>query len=186
MTMHQPIRFLVLVLVLNVRFVVSTDGTNAAVQDGEAGLANDLPWYRKRDLPNVTQVFNETGELDFAVACFEKSTRSTVVPKLIKYMDCYSGIARAMLLGEDVMERKRWSNNNTPFAWNAGSCLFILDPGDEKGPDDISMAEIAHVAAQVTLFCVTTREEDERYGGQAEIGSSGHYSLNVLGRKWPE
>ncbi|KAL8869488.1 MAG: hypothetical protein Q9174_004239 [Haloplaca sp. 1 TL-2023] len=184
--MHQPIYLLALVLLLNVRFAKSADGTKAAVQGEQPSRADDLAWYREQDLTNVTQIFNETGPLDFSLACFEKSTRSTVELRLVRFMDCYSGIARAMLLGDDVMERKRWGEGNTPFSWNAGSCMFVLDPGDGKASDIISKAEIAHVAAQLTLFCVTRRQEDERLGGQAEIGSSGHFSLNVLGRKWPQ
>ncbi|KAL8694806.1 MAG: hypothetical protein Q9224_003499 [Gallowayella concinna] len=99
---------------------------------------------------------------------------------LIKALDCYRTMARGLLLGDDVMDRRRWARINTPFTWNAGTCMIIVDSRDETALDYFSDAEIAHVAASIALPCVANN--DEPLGGRASIGIRGDFTVTVYGR----
>lgn len=101
-------------------------------------------------------------------------------------MDCYSAMARGLLLGNDVMERTTFTAYGKPFSWNGGSCMIIIDQKSAFAPG-IQKAEIAHIASLVTRLCVRHNPNSgEPFGGQMVMGESDAYTLTVYGREWPQ
>ncbi|KAL8928135.1 MAG: hypothetical protein Q9172_001045 [Xanthocarpia lactea] len=117
------------------------------------------------------------------IGCFRQRIKPLTPLHPVGLMDCYTNMARAVLLGDLVMDRRRWSKNNTPYTYSAGSCLIILDFDDETAVDYFSEAEIAHLAAIITFPCVA--HNDEPLGGRTRIGAKGEFTVTVFGRKPP-
>lgn len=92
-------------------------------------------------------------------------------------------MARAVLLGDGVMDRGRWIPRSVPFTYTAGSCVIILDSDDNDTVDYFSEAEIAHAAAMITFPCVANN--DLPLGGRTHIGGRGVYTVTVFGRTQP-
>lgn len=181
--MLQRLCYLALLLI-NIAFTISASPPDAALQVEQVSLPTSPPAI-PFNLSTAVQTTNGSEVVGLAIGCFGKDTikHKTFIP--IRYMDCYTGIARALLLGDDVMVPERWTKARLPYAWKAGSCQIILDAEDERAVGDIQMAEIAHVASMVTLYCVTDRDGPKALGGQAPIGSEGQFMVTLFGRKWP-
>ena len=126
----------------------------------------------------AVRMANQTLSGGREIACY---TTPSEGHRLIKYMDCYSDMARGLLLGDDVMDRERIRKQNLPFSWNAGTCMIILS--DKTGVfGTLQKVEIAHVAALITRVCVTHNEEP--LGGFTSLGDRNQFTLTVYGRKY--
>lgn len=135
-------------------------------------------------LPNpssLVQYANHTVSAGREIACFLQPHPPQRHLRLISYTDCYAGMARGLLLGDDVMYPLRWTKDKLPTTWAVGTCMIILDEKD-GAPGRLQRAEIAHVAALVTRICVT--HNDDPLGGQTSIGDRNQFTVTVYGRQW--
>ncbi|KAI4241384.1 MAG: hypothetical protein L6R40_004560 [Gallowayella cf. fulva] len=114
------------------------------------------------------------------IECFAQRKRPLSPLRTAIPMDCYATMARALLIGDDVMNRQRWTRDRVPSSWIAGTCLIILDSNDMTIVDDFSKAEIAHLAAAIAYPCVA--ENPLPLGGRTIIGERGQFTVTVFGR----
>ncbi|KAL8933150.1 MAG: hypothetical protein Q9216_006497 [Gyalolechia sp. 2 TL-2023] len=171
----------VLTLLLIVHFTITANPSVPDAQKERVTLPTGLA-----DGPSTStvavQIANQTLTAGRKVSCFVQRKPSEEQIRPIKFMDCYAGTARGLLLGDDVMLPTRWKEDMVPFAWNAGTCSIILDE-PSKTPGNLQKAEIAHFTAIITKVCVTNNMEP--LGGQMFIGNRDQFALTVWGRKWP-
>lgn len=130
----------------------------------------------------AVQVVRQNITAGHDIACFLQRKPPEEQLRKIDFMDCYAGIARSVLLGDDVMVPTRWTDNMIPFAWNAASCCIILDK-PKPAPADLEKAEVAHYAALIARVCVKNNKEP--LGGQMVVGARNQFTLTLWGRKWP-
>ncbi|KAL9001892.1 MAG: hypothetical protein Q9188_005152 [Gyalolechia gomerana] len=142
-----------------------------------AGLADDLS-----SSSVAVRIENQTVTAGRKIACFMQKKPLKDQLHQINFMDCYWGMARGLLLGDDVMAPTRWNKDMVPFAWSTGSCSIILDEPSQT-PGSLRKAEIAHFTAIITKICV--KNNPVPLGGQMFIGEGDQFSLTVWGRKWP-
>ncbi|KAL8684183.1 MAG: hypothetical protein Q9218_008387, partial [Villophora microphyllina] len=122
----RPLIYFLTLLAYHISFTISaTPPPNT--QNLEIEQVRSPPGLPEPSVYTTSQ--NDTTTLDAGVyiTCFDHSTPSTVPFKPIRYMDCYSDMARGPLLGDGVMVHKRWARPDLPFAYNAGTCMLIVD-----------------------------------------------------------
>lgn len=177
--MYFPALF-TLLLTVHHTIAANPPAPNAQIQQVNlpTGLADDL--FNSSVAVNLA---NQTVTGGRPIACFLPRKPPEEQLRQIRFMDCYGGMARSILLGDDVMIPTRWTDSMIPFAWNAGSCCIVLDK-TKPGPANLPKAEIAHYAAIMTKICVKNNEDP--LGGQMTIGSRDQFTVTLWGRKWPE
>ncbi|KAL8644901.1 MAG: hypothetical protein Q9210_007014 [Variospora velana] len=178
-------RFLICLALFLLNISSATSATIAA-QDGPISQ-DTLPSNIAGGLfnaPAEVRIANGTLLAGRTIACFIQKEAHEKRLFWITYMDCYSAMARGLLVGDDVMERKIFTTGNKPFSWNGGSCMIIIDQKGTAAPR-IQKAEIAHYASLVTRLCVRHSPEGEPLGGQMAMGERDAYTLTVYGREWP-
>ncbi|KAL8924779.1 MAG: hypothetical protein Q9208_003869 [Pyrenodesmia sp. 3 TL-2023] len=181
MIVLRVLRYLTLLL-LNISPATSATPSAPDAQIGQVRLPINTPDGRAGS-PVKVHLANQTLSGGRAVACFKQREKQEERLWWINVMDCYSSMARGLLLGDDVMLRKDWTEPGRPYSWNAGSCMIILDQKGNVAPG-IQEAEIAHVASVITRICVLKSMEGEPLGGQASIGIGNAYSVTVWGRDY--
>ncbi|KAL8699710.1 MAG: hypothetical protein Q9201_005852 [Fulgogasparrea decipioides] len=179
--MLRPLCYLKLLL-LDIFFALSTSPSNADLQVRSPTGLSDVPFNLSALAVQPTNISVAAGR---PIACFDEPSRAHEPLKIVKFMDCYTDVARGLLLGDEVMIRQIWTRVRLPFSWNAGTCQVILDAEDLSAWDYIQPAEIAHVASMITYFCVIAQEPHLAYGGVASIGNKGEFRVVVLGRTNP-
>ncbi|KAL8726364.1 MAG: hypothetical protein Q9166_006771 [cf. Caloplaca sp. 2 TL-2023] len=180
--MWRHLEYLMLLLPnLSLSIAISPPATDPQMQQinlptGPSNLPSNIS-----DAP--VQFANTTMYGGRPIGCFAQ--RKPPLPPLptISPMDCYTNMARALLLGDDVMDRRIWTRYNVPFSYSARSCLIILDSEDMTVVDHFSEAEIAHLAAVITFPCV--ENNDVPLGGRTHIGDKGEFTVTVFGRRPP-
>ncbi|KAL8760690.1 MAG: hypothetical protein Q9184_003137 [Pyrenodesmia sp. 2 TL-2023] len=179
MILLHSLRYLVLLLL---NFSPATSATPPApdARISQVRLPINTPDGRAGSTVEV-HLANQTLSGGRAVSCFKQKEKHEERLSWIKEMHCYTSMARGLLLGDDVMERKVWTTPGRPFSWNSGTCMIILDQKGDVTPG-IQEAEIAHVASLITRICVVKNVEGEPLGGQASIGIGNAYSVTVWGR----
>lgn len=63
--------------------------------------------------------------------------------------------------------------------------IVVSSEEDPAAVGWFQMAEVAHVASIVTLYCVTDRRPGEAVGGFMPVGPGGVFRVTVFGRKYP-
>lgn len=169
-------------LFVNISFAVSATPPALDAQVSQVNLPSNVPGGPVNSSIAV-QIANQTVSAGRQIACFIQKEKHEERLWWIKYMDCYSSMARGILLGDDTMLRKIWTEYEKPGSWNSGTCMIILDQKGAAAPG-IQKAEIAHVASTVTRFCVRQSPDREPLGGQTSIGERDAYTLTVFGREW--
>ncbi|KAI4089619.1 MAG: hypothetical protein LQ339_008525 [Xanthoria mediterranea] len=172
--------FACLVLLLNISFALSATPPARKPQLPRIDSPMRIP-----DLPSnisdaTLQFANITSYGGRPIGCFAQRKPPLTPLHLVDSMDCYTDMARALLLGDGVMDRGRWTGRSVPFSYAAGTCLIILDSDDYTAVDYFSEAEIAHAAAMITFPCVANN--DLPLGGRMHIGVRGVYTVTVFGR----
>ncbi|KAI4230937.1 MAG: hypothetical protein LQ352_008422, partial [Teloschistes flavicans] len=75
------------------------------------------------------------------VVCFHPSHPTSLPLRLIRYIDCYMDMARGLLIGDEVMIRKRWARPNIPYSYNAGTCMIVVS--SEEHPSAVGYFQMA-------------------------------------------
>ena len=172
-----------LVLLFKISFAVSATPPPKVPQLQRNNLSLGIPGLPSNFSRATAQIANASLYEGKQIGCFRQRRKPLTPLHPVGLMDCYTNMARAVLLGDLVMDRQRWSKYNTPFTYSAGSCLIILDSDDETAVDYFSEAEIAHLAATITFPCV--QNNDEPLGGRTHIGAKGQFTVTVFGREPP-
>ncbi|KAI4140590.1 MAG: hypothetical protein L6R39_005737 [Caloplaca ligustica] len=167
-------------LLLNISFAVAVTSPAPDARISQINLPSNIPDGLARS-PVEVHLANQTLSAGREIACFIQHKPPREQLHWISDMDCFGDMARGLLLGDDVMERKKFTLYGRPFSWNAGTCMIIIDQSGAAAPG-IQKAEIAHIAALVTRICVSYSLEDEPLGGQALMGDGDAYRLTVYGR----
>lgn len=172
--------FACLTLLLNISFTLSATPPAGNPKLPRVDLPIGIP-----DLPSnisdaTVQFANTTSYGGRPIGCFAQRRLPLAPLDTIKTMDCYTNMARALLLGDGVMDRGRWTSRSVPFTYYAGSCVIVLDSDEYNAVDYFSEAEIAHAAAMITFPCVANN--DLPLGGRTHIGGRGVYTVSVFGR----
>lgn len=179
MILLRLLRYLTL-LFLNISSAASATPPVPDAQISQVRLPINTPDGRA-GFPVEVHLSNQTLLGGRLVSCFKQAKKHEERLWWIKGMDCYSGMARGLLLGDDVMLRKVWTEPGRPYSWNSGTCMIILDQRGDVAPG-IQKAEIAHFASLITRICVVNNMEGEPLGGQIHIGIGDAYSVTVWGR----
>ncbi|KAI4195747.1 MAG: hypothetical protein LQ350_007028 [Teloschistes chrysophthalmus] len=170
---------LLLLLQHHVAFAITPPSASLTIEQQTISPAH-LP---DPSLYNTNTTTTTAGDL---VTCYHPDNPSSIPLRPIRYIDCYTDVARGLLLGDEVMVRKRWARPNLPFAYNAGTCMIVVSSEEDPGAVGwFQMAEVAHVASIVTLYCVTNRKPGEAVGGHMPVGPGRVFRVTVLGRKFP-
>ena len=147
-----------------------------------ASLTHVLP--ERSDEPRVSSLYKESGEtlaeqihnttIPRATVCF--SPRRFWVPIAVP-ADCDQA-HQQILNGGNIDVPISWTGAH---AWWLGSCAIILHPRAYHIPlDYFTRLEIAQVSMRIKDKCVTP--EYGYMGGKQDIGGSGSFSVQVLGR----
>ncbi|KAL8902754.1 MAG: hypothetical protein Q9207_004407 [Kuettlingeria erythrocarpa] len=171
-------------LLLNISLALSATPPPRDTQISRVRLPINTPGAGLGSPPTKVHTTNHTLSDSRAIACFRQRPKHEERLWWIREMDCYSSMARGLLLGDDVMEAKVWTEPRRPYSWNSGTCMIILDQKDDGAPPGIQEAEVAHVAALITRFCVAEKVLGEPLGGQTFVGDGDEYTLTVWGRDW--
>lgn len=173
-----------ILLLFKVSFTVSATQPASDTQIQQVNLPTTSVLDGLANSSVAVQVVNQIVSDGRDVACFVQRKLPRERLRHIDYMDCYFDMARGLLVGDDVMMPKRYTEHGRPFAWNAGTCMIIIDQIGADAPL-IQTAEIAHIAALVTRFCVVRKVQGEPLGGQTIMGEGDAYTLSVYGRREP-
>ncbi|KAI4191557.1 MAG: hypothetical protein LQ346_004744 [Caloplaca aetnensis] len=171
-------------LLLNISLALSATPPPPDTQISRVRLPINTPGVGLASPPIEVHTTNHTLSDGRAIACFRQRPKHEERLWWIREMDCYSSMARGLLLGDDVMQPKDWTEPGRPYSWNSGTCMIILDQKDADAAPGIQEAEVAHVAAVITRICVTKKALGEPLGGQTLVGIRDAYTLTVWGRDW--
>ncbi|KAL8843947.1 MAG: hypothetical protein Q9205_002849 [Flavoplaca limonia] len=175
--------FLYIIFFLNISSIMTANSPATNPQLPQPGLPLGIPDVSSNNSYATEQFASMTSYGGRPIGCFAQRRPPLEPLKTVKAMDCYTDIARGLLLGDGVMDRDRWAGYIVPFTYTAASCLIILDSNDKREVDYFSEAEIAHAAAMITFPCVANN--DEPLGGRTHIGAKGVYTVTVFGREPP-
>ena len=170
-----------LLFLLNLSLVLAATAPAKTPQSPPVDTPIDIPDRPSNISDAAVQHANITSYGGRQIGCFAQRGPGLKQLETVRAMDCYTNMARGLLLGDGVMERGIWSAANLPFVYTAASCAIILDAVAPDAIDYFSEAEIAHAAATIAFPCIANN--DDPLGGRTHVGGRGVFTVTIFGRK---